>query len=157
MYDKLFEQTDVWFKPFNELLTANLQALDDLNQKQISFITKLMDESLGYSKTMAESKDMESLYSTQKACWQSIQDKMTDNAKESFVLITDAQKQFVDLCETSFASFSSAVEKEISDKMQLQPNSGAVKKAKRPAAKKKAVAKPATAPQEEGVSESSEG
>ena len=156
MYEKLFEQTDVWLKPFNELVAVNLQALDDLNQKQISFVTDIIDESFGYSKTMAESRDMESLYSTQKACWKSMRGKMADNAKESFVMIADAQKKFVELCEASFASFSSAVEKEISDKIQMPTSSGTVKKAKRPAAKKKAEKAAAPAPQLEGVSANSE-
>lgn len=104
MYEKFFEQAESVMKPLDRMFAINMQTLDDWREKQTAFLNDLMEKGMDYSKDLSDKKDFQSLLNWHQSYWSTVQEKFTENAKESFALFSEAQERLIGLYEDSLAN-----------------------------------------------------
>jgi len=135
MYGKLFETADSFFKPINDLLAINAQALDAMREKQVDLVNEVMADSIEYAKGIAKpSLDMDTFVATQQNYWQGLQTKISSSAQDNYDLIADVQGKMGDLLQEVFDS--SVLENPFAEDVAVDA---------KPAVKKKSPAKKASA------------
>lgn len=93
MLDKMNEQFKASLKPVTELATLNMTTLQTLVEKQNALFTTLLANGASFAETAAQQKDAMSLAEAQKAYLASLQETITDSAKETYTLVSDAQQK----------------------------------------------------------------
>ncbi len=104
MYQKFFEQAESVMKPLDRMFAINMQTLDDWREKQTAFFNDLVEKGMDYSRDLPDKKDFQSLLNWQQSYWGAVQEKFTENAKESFALLSEAQEKLIGLYEDSLTS-----------------------------------------------------
>jgi hypothetical protein len=115
MYEKFFEQAESVMKPLDRIFAINMQTLDDWREKQTAFFNDLMEKGINYSRDLPEQRDFQSLLNWQQSYWESVQEKFSENAKESFALLSEAQEKLIGLYEDSLASAGDFAERATSE------------------------------------------
>jgi len=83
MYQDMYQQGESFMKQFNEILTLNAETMSTLCEKQAALVNSVMTESIDYAKDLPSQKSAETFFESQKAYWESMQQKISDNAKDS--------------------------------------------------------------------------
>ncbi len=136
MYDKVFEQAGSFFKPMTDILELNVETLEALRTKQTDLINDVMSESLEYAQGVTKpNTDVDSFVERQTAYWESLRDKLTSNAQDSYEVISQAQGRVGELLQGAW-------DVNLSD--FVAPAAPAAKTAAPAAKKKTAVKKTAT-------------
>lgn len=104
MYEKLFEQAESVMKPLDRMFAINMQTLDEWRDKQTTFFNDLMEKGMDYSRDLSDKRDFQSLLNWQQSYWETVQEKLTENARESFALFSEAQERMIGLYEDSVAN-----------------------------------------------------
>lgn len=115
MYEKLFEQAESVIKPLDRMFAINMRTLDEWRDKQATFFNDLMENGMDYSRDLSDKRDFQSLLSWQKSYWETIQEKLNENARESFALFSQAQEKMIGLYEDSLANASDVAGKAASE------------------------------------------
>ena len=115
MYEKLFEQAESVMKPLDRMFAINMQTLDDWREKQTAFFNDLMEKGMDYSRDLSDKKDFQSLLDWQQSYWGSVQEKLTENARESFALFAEAQEKMIGLYEDSLANATDVADRAASE------------------------------------------
>ena len=115
MYEKLFEQAESVMKPLDRMFAINMQTLDDWREKQTAFFNDLMEKGMDYSRDLSDKKDFQSLLDWQQSYWGSVQEKLTENARESFALFSEAQEKMIGLYEDSLANATDVADRAASE------------------------------------------
>lgn len=115
MYEKLFEQAESVMKPLDKMFAINMQTLDEWRDKQTAFFNDLMEKGMDYSRDLSGKRDIQSLLNWQQSYWESVQEKLTENARESFALFSEAQEKMIGLYEDSLANATDVAEKAASE------------------------------------------
>ncbi|TVZ39717.1 phasin protein [Alteromonadaceae bacterium 2753L.S.0a.02] len=140
MYEKIYEQADSFFKPINEIFAINIETLDALREKQTELVNDMVADGIEYAKGVGGYQSVESLYSAQKQYWESLQNKISNNAKDALALLNESQEKIGEVIQES-ATWLDSKATPVASKASLP------KKASKPAAKKKAA--PKAAPKQE--------
>jgi len=130
MYSEFTEQYKESIKPMTELMAINLKTLESLAEKQTSFFTGALTDSLAYSETMSSQTDLPGILQVQKEFSEGFQSKLVESSKEVYSIITEAQEQATELMKSSFAMASA-----------MAPMASMMKSTKPKAAKAKTTAK----------------
>jgi len=93
MLDKMNEQFKESLKPVTELATLNMTTLQSLVEKQNALFTTLLSSGVSFAETAGQQKDAMSLAEAQKAYLESLQETITDSAKETYTLVSSAQQK----------------------------------------------------------------
>lgn len=115
MYEKLFEQAESVIKPLDRMFAINMQTLDEWREKQTTFFNDLMEKGMDYSRDLSDKKDFQSFLNWQQSYWETVQEKLTENARESFALFSEAQEKMIGLYEDSLANASDVAERAVSE------------------------------------------
>lgn len=115
MYEKLFEQAESVMKPLDRMFAINMQTWDDWREKQTAFFNDLMEKGMDYSRDLSDKRDFQSLLNWQQSYWESVQEKLAENARESFALFSEAQEKMIGLYEDSLANATDVTEKAASE------------------------------------------
>ena len=100
MYDKVFEQAGSFFKPMTDILELNVETLEALRTKQTNLVNDVMSESLEYAQGVSKpNMDVDSFVERQTAYWESLRDKLTSNAQDSYEVISQAQGRVGELLQ----------------------------------------------------------
>lgn len=91
MLDNINEQLKDSMKPVTELATLNMSVLQSLAEKQNALFTKLLSSGVSFAETASQQKDITSLAEAQKAYLEGLQQTVTESAKETYTLVSDAQ------------------------------------------------------------------
>lgn len=154
MYEKFYEQAESMFKPMSAILSANLEVLDALRIKQTDLINNMVADGVELARELAGNTSADAIYSAQKSYWESVQDKLSANARDSFELLSETQEKVGDMLQESFSwsGWNAPAEEAPAKPQAAKP---AAKKAAKPAAsRKKPAPKPAvTSPETESAPE----
>jgi len=103
MLDKMNEQLKESMKPVTELATLNMSTLQELAEKQNALFSTLLSNGVTFAETAGQQKDVMSLAEAQKAYLETLQETITESAKETYSLVSGAQQKagamFKDLSE----------------------------------------------------------
>ncbi|MFT6898456.1 MAG: phasin family protein [Paraglaciecola sp.] len=91
MLDQINEQFKDSMKPVTELATLNMSVLQTLAEKQNALFSTLLSSGVSFAETASQQKDPTSLAEAQKAYLEGLQQTVTDSAKETYTLVSDAQ------------------------------------------------------------------
>lgn len=115
MYEKLFEQAESVMKPLDRMFAINMQTLDEWREKQTTFFNELMEKGIDYSRDLSDKRDFQSLLNWQQSYWETVQEKLTENARESFALFSEAQEKMIGLYEDSVANATDVADRAASE------------------------------------------
>jgi hypothetical protein len=112
MFDKMNEQFKESLKPVTELATLNMSTLQELAEKQNALFTTLLTNGVSFAETAGQQKDVMSLAEAQKAYLESLQETITESAKETYTLVSGAQQKagamIKDISEEATAKMTAA-------------------------------------------------
>jgi phasin family protein len=103
MYDKFFEQAQTAMKPMTELMTFNAKLMEDVAEKQKSFVTDIIEDGMSFAKEMSAQKDYSGVYQTQKAYLEGMQAKWIAASTEAYEMMTSTQEKMSDVIKSSVA------------------------------------------------------
>ncbi len=103
MYDKIFEQAQSAMKPMTELMTFNAKLMEDVAEKQKSFVTDIIEDGMSFAKEMSAQKDYSGVYQTQKAYLEGMQAKWIAASTEAYEMMTSTQEKMSDVIKSSVA------------------------------------------------------
>lgn len=104
MLDKIFEQSQTAFKPMSELASLNAKVLEEVAEKQKTFVSDMMNDSMAYAKEISAQKDFSGMYQTQKNYLESVQEKMIAASTDAYNYMTSAQEKVSDVIKSSTPS-----------------------------------------------------
>ena len=93
MIEQMNEQFKETLKPVTELATLNMNTLQALAEKQNALFTTLLSSGVSFAETASQQKDVMSLAEAQKAYLESLQETITESAKETYTLVSGAQQK----------------------------------------------------------------
>ena len=91
MLDKMNEQIKETMKPVTELATLNMSTLQALAEKQNALFSSLLSSGVSFAETASQQKDMASLAEAQKAYLETLQETVSNAAKETYTLVSSTQ------------------------------------------------------------------
>ncbi len=92
MYEKFFEQAQTAMKPFSELMTLNAKIAEEAAEKQKTFISELVNDSVAFAKTLSTQKDYSGIYQTQKSYLEGLQAKWMAASTEAYQTLTSTSE-----------------------------------------------------------------
>lgn len=101
MLDQMPEQIKESMKPVTELATLNLNTLQTLAEKQNALFSTLLSGGVSFAETASQQKDVMSLAEAQKAYLESLQETVTNAAKETYTLVSEAQAKAGEMIKAS--------------------------------------------------------
>eukprot|EP01026_Neomeris_dumetosa_P035281 TRINITY_DN28237_c0_g1_i1.p1 TRINITY_DN28237_c0_g1~~TRINITY_DN28237_c0_g1_i1.p1 ORF type:complete len:141 (-),score=12.96 TRINITY_DN28237_c0_g1_i1:62-484(-) len=117
MYDKVIEQAESFLKPMNEIFELNAETLDALRVKQTDLVNEVLSDSIEYAKSFSKPNlDMDSFVETQQSYWEGLRSKLTNNAQDSFDMISDAQGKVSELLTVAWEVKEMEVKKTVAKK-----------------------------------------
>ncbi|MBT1451639.1 phasin family protein [Glaciecola sp. XM2] len=93
MLEQFNEQFKASLKPVTELATLNMSTLQELAEKQNALFTTLLSSGVSFAETAGQQKDVMSLAEAQKAYLETLQETITESAKETYTLVSGAQQK----------------------------------------------------------------
>lgn len=93
MFEQMSEQLQTAMKPVSDLATLNMTTMQDLAEKQNALYKELMSDGMSFMESAAQQKDIMSLAEAQKAYLEGFQEKVTESAKSSYAVITEASQK----------------------------------------------------------------
>lgn len=147
MYEKVFEQAESMFKPMSEIMELNAQTFDALSTKHSALVNELLSDSVDFANGMNEGMrggqlDLENYVEAQQKYWESLRDKLTASAQDSFDLVADAQDKVGKLMQGAVDAPAATVAT-TADLAEAQATSAAPSTKKKASAKKTAPGKKA--------------
>lgn len=93
MFEQMNEQLQSAMKPMTDLATLNMSTMQSLAEKQNELYSSLLSEGMSYVEKVSQQKDMMAIAETQKAYMETVQEKMTETAKSSYSIMSEAQQK----------------------------------------------------------------
>lgn len=93
MLEQMNEQLKETMKPVTELATLNMSTLQALAEKQNALFSTLLSSGVTFAETASQQKDMASLAEAQKAYLETLQETVSNAAKETYTLVSSTQAQ----------------------------------------------------------------
>ncbi|MBU3020761.1 phasin family protein [Aestuariibacter sp. A3R04] len=93
MFEQMNEQIKTAMKPMSDLASLNMSTMQELAEKQNSLYKSLLSEGMSYFEKASQQKDLMSLADANKAYAESVQEKVSDVAKSSYEVLTEAQQK----------------------------------------------------------------
>ncbi|QCZ94841.1 phasin family protein [Salinimonas iocasae] len=115
MFEQMNEQFKTAMKPMTDLASLNMNTMQSLAEKQSELYSTMMSESMNYVEQVSGKKDLMAVAETQKAYLETMQEKMSETAKSSYSIMSEAQQKagemFKGVSESMTSSFSAATKK----------------------------------------------
>ena len=90
MFEQMNEQFKTAMKPMTDLATLNMSTMQELAEKQNTLYSSLLSEGMAYFEKASQRKDVMALAETQKAYMETLQETVSETAKSSYAILTDA-------------------------------------------------------------------
>lgn len=103
MFDKFIEQSQNAFKPFNELMTLNSKAFEEITEKQKTYFNDFVSDSMAFAKELSAQKDFSGVYQTQKSYLEGVQDKFVAASTETYEWFSSNQAKAGEVIKSAAA------------------------------------------------------
>lgn len=104
MNNQFFQQAEQFFKPISEMVALNARTFEALAEKQTGLVSAMWNDSMSCARSMADSRDIESFFSTQNNYWEGVNQKFSSTARDSYNLLTEAQEEMGKLVQDSISA-----------------------------------------------------
>ncbi len=150
MFGQFSEQMKKSSQPVNELLAANVKAIETVTKQQTQFFSGLVEDSVKLMQTVAQQTEVQGVLAAQSVYAESVRERLTSNSKVTYNTVSSVSKQYTDALQSGIAAATEVAKEKVSTAVaQGQPVKAvpAKKTASKTAATatktSKAVAKPA--------------
>lgn len=106
MIEKFNEQLQTAMKPVTDIASLNMSTMQDLAEKQNALYSSLLTEGMSYVEKAAQQKDLMALAEAQKAYFETVQETVTDSAKSSYAVVSEAQQKAGELLKSMSEEFT---------------------------------------------------
>lgn len=106
MFEQMNEQFKTAMKPMTDLATLNMSTMQELAEKQNTLYSSLLSEGMAYFEKASQQKDVMALAETQKAYMETLQETVSETAKSSYALLTEAQQKATDMLKDMTVDFT---------------------------------------------------
>lgn len=103
MLDKILEQSQKALLPANELVALSTKAFEEAAEKQKTFLSGLVNDSMAFVKELSSQKDFSGVFEIQKSYMQNVQDKMVAASTEVYEIMNSNQEKAGELFKTTTA------------------------------------------------------
>ena len=93
MSDNFQDKLKDSMQPFAKMAEVNMTTLKEVVEKQNATFTKLMQDSTSFAEQAGKQTDINSFVEVQKAYLESLQSTLTESAKETQTIVTEAQQK----------------------------------------------------------------
>lgn len=104
MNERFFQQAEQFFKPMTEMMELNARTFEALAEKQTALMSDVWNDGLSYARNLSDKKDVESLYSSQKDYWESVNQKFNSTAQDAYKLLTETQEKWGEIMQDSISA-----------------------------------------------------
>jgi Predicted membrane protein len=143
MYEKVFEQTERFFKPVGEIWALQAQAAETLARKQTSILTDVWNQGVTTLQSIPAQKNFEDVWKLQQEYWENVSGSMREMIEDSQGILLDTNQKITEVLQKA-APEAGAVVKGAAETI-AEKATAVAKKAQAPA-KKAAAPAAATAP-----------
>lgn len=145
MYEKVFEQTERFFKPVGEIWALQAQAAETLAKKQTSILTDVWNQGVTALQSMPAQKNFEGVWKLQQEYWENVSGSVREMIEDTQGILLDTNQKITEVLQKA-APEAGAVVKDAAETV--------AEKATAVAKKAQVPAKKATAPVEAATSAS---
>jgi phasin family protein len=114
MFEQLTEQFQSALKPANSLLAVNIQTFEKLTQQNTALVTGLVNDTMSYTKSLSDKKDLNGFMEAQKSFLEDLQEKFTAATKDTYGIISEAQEQAAEMFKDAWSTAAPAAAKSAS-------------------------------------------
>lgn len=104
MNNPIFQQSEQFFKPMADMMALNARTFEALAEKQTDLMSDVWNDGVNCARGISDKRDVESLYATQKDFWDTVNQKVSSTAKDSYALLTEAQEKMSELIQDSMSA-----------------------------------------------------
>jgi len=148
MFGQFSEQMKKSSQPVNELLAANVKAIETVTKQQTQFFSGLVEDSVKLMQTVAQQTEVQGVLAAQSVYAESVRERLTSNSKVTYNTVSAVSKQYTDAMQSGIAAATEAAKEKVSAAVaQGQPIKAASVKAspeKKAAPAKKTASKTAS-------------
>ncbi|GEA10113.1 phasin family protein [Alteromonas sp. KUL49] len=106
MFEQMNEQFKTAMKPMTDLATLNMSTMQELAEKQNTLYSSLLSEGMAYFEKASQQKDVMALAETQKAYMETLQETVSETAKSSYAILTDAGQKATEMFKDMTVDFT---------------------------------------------------
>jgi phasin family protein len=130
MFGQFSEQMKKSSQPVNELLAANVKAIETVTKQQTQFFSGLVEDSVKLMQTVAQQTEVQGVLAAQSVYAESVRERLTSNSKVTYNTVSSVSKQYTDALESGIAAVTEAAKENVSTAVvQGQPVKAASAKA----------------------------
>lgn len=142
MYEKVFEQTERFFKPVGEIWALQAQAAETLARKQTSILADVWNQGVTTLQSIPAQKNFEDVWKLQQEYWENVSGSMREMIEDSQGILLDTNQKITEVLQKA-APEAGAVVKGAAETI-AEKATAVAKKAQAPAKKAAAPAAVAT-------------
>lgn len=101
MYEKFSEQAQAALKPMSDLMALNSKIFQEAAEKQKSFFTDVLNDSIAYTRELGSQKDFSGVYQVQKSYLEGIQEKVLNASTDAYEFFTSVQERTGDVVKSA--------------------------------------------------------
>lgn len=133
MFGQFSEQMKKSTQPVNELLAANVKAIETVTKQQTQFFSGLVEDSVRLMQTVAQQTEVQGVLAAQSVYAESVRERLTSNSKVTYNTVSSVSKQYTDALQFGIAAATESVKEKVNTEVAQ------LLSAKAPAAKAPAV------------------
>ena len=111
MLSKIAKQIQNVAQPFNEVMSINAKAIEQLTQQNAALFTDMIKGNVAFAQGITEQKDIAGVVNAQKAYVQGVQGQLVSAAKESYSVIAETQEKAGDVLKGTFSQVQETAKK----------------------------------------------
>jgi len=113
MFGQFSEQMKKSSQPVNELLAANVKAIETVTKQQTQFFSGLVEDSVKLMQTVAQQTEIQGVIAAQSVYAESVRERLTSNSKVTYNTVSSVSKQYTDALQSGIATATEAAKEEI--------------------------------------------
>jgi hypothetical protein len=145
MYEKVFEQTERFFKPVGEIWALQAQAAETLARKQTAILTDVWNQGVTTLQSLPGQKNFEDVWKLQQAYWENVGGSVREMIEDTQGILLDTNQKITEVLHKA-APEAGAVVKGAAEAIAEKATSVAKKAPAPPKTATAPVATPAPAP-----------
>lgn len=99
MYEKVFEQTERFFKPVGEIWALQAQAAETLARKQTSIITDVWNQGVLALQSIPAQKNFEDVWKLQQDYWENLNGSMREMIEDTQGILLDTNQKITEVLQ----------------------------------------------------------
>ncbi len=113
MFGQFSEQMKKSSQPVNELLAANIKAIETVTKQQTQFFSGLVEDSVKLMQTVAQQTEVQGMIAAQSVYAESVRERLTSNSKITYNTVSAVSKKYTDALQSGISTATEAVKEQV--------------------------------------------